>query len=168
MQLTRLLASSLLFLAGAASATDLGQFLSAGDDFRVSAQQVSAAPIDASRIVMWVGKVVDVSVSRKEGGPTVVEFLCEQHPFALAPKLPLADPLRLKAGPTGHFVLTMNLPTLSVAEAQEKVVKPLKSPAWVLIRGEPQFTGTRKGMKAVFLHARNATIASALQVELVK
>ena len=168
MQLTRLLASSLIFLAGAASATDLGQFLSAGDDIVVTAQQVSAAPIDTSRVVMWVGKVVDVSVSRKDGGPTVVEFLCEQHPFASAPRLPLADPLRLKAGPTGHFVLTLNLPTLSIAEAQEKVVKPLKSPAWVLVRGEPQFAAARKGMKAVFLHARNATVMDTLRAELVK
>src|ERR1700741_3957033 len=104
MQLTRLLASSVVFLAGAASATDLGQFLSAGDDFVITAEQVSSAPIDTSRVGMWVGKVVDVSVRRKEGGPPVVEFLCEQHPFASAPQLPLADPLRLKAKPTGHFV----------------------------------------------------------------
>jgi hypothetical protein len=157
-----------LFLAGAASATDLGQFLSASDDFRVTARQVSAAPLATGRIVMWVGKVVDVSVSRKEGGPTVVEFLCEQHPFASTPKLPLADPLRLKAKPAGHFVLTLNLPTLSVAEAEEKVVKPLNSPAWVLIRGEPLFAETRKGTNAVFLHARNATVADTLRVDLVR
>jgi hypothetical protein len=158
----------LAFLAGAAGAADLAQFYAPGDDFRATARHVSEAPIDRSQVVMWVGKVVDVSVHRRQDGVTVLEWLCEQHPFVSAPGMPLAEPLLLKREPAGHFVVTFNLPTLSVAEAREKIVKPLKSPAWVLVRGEPVFAETRKGMKAVFLHSRAATVSDTLKVELVK
>ena len=38
-------------------------------------------------------------------------------------------------------MVSLNLPTLSVKEAKEKMVAQLKSPAWVLVRGEPVFVG---------------------------
>ena len=99
---------------------------------------------------------------------TVLEWFCEQHPFKSAPKLPLVEPLLLQTEPVGHFVVTVNLPTLSVTEVQEKILKPLKGPTWVIVRGEPEFVRTWKGVKAVFLHSRAAGFSDTLKVELLK
>lgn len=166
--MTRLLPYLLAFLSAVAGAKEFPQFSSSGDDFLATAQQVSEKPIVDGQVVVWVGKVVDVSVYRKDDGATAIEWTCEQHPFQSLPEMPLTEPLRVKPEATGHFVVTLNLPDLSVAEAEEKLVKSLKSPAWVLVRGEPVFAEARKGIKAVFLHSLAAALSDTLKVEIAK
>jgi len=158
----------LAFFASVASAADLKQFASPGDDLQVTARKVSETPIVRGPPVVWVGKVLDVSVRRRDDGVTVLEWFCEQHPFRSAPKLPLVEPLLLKTEPAGHFVVTIQLPNLSVTEVQEKIVKPLKAPTWVVVRGEPVLVRAWKGTRAVFVHAIAAGFSDKLQVELPK
>lgn len=166
--MTRLLPFLFALIASAASAKDLGQFSVPTDDYLATARHVFEAPKVEGQIVMWVGKVEDVSVRQRPDGATTLEWFCEQHSFEGDPKLPLAEPLLLKAEPSGYFVITLHLPTLSVAEVEEKIVKPLKSPAWVLVRGEPVFSEPWKGVNAVFLHSLAATVSDTVKVELAK
>lgn len=166
--MTRLLPFLMVLVTTVASAKDLSEFSEPSDDYLVTARHVSEGPIVNGQIVMWVGKVEDVSVRQRADGATTLEWFCEQHLFEVAPQLPLVEPLLLKAEPTGHFVITLHLPTLSVSEVEEKIVKSLKSPAWVLVRGEPVFAEEWKGIKAVFLHSLTATVSDTVKVELAK
>ena len=160
-----LLACIFVLSATLASAADYSGFASYGDNFVVTADELIEANAEEGPILVWLGKVLDVSVYKKKDGTTAIEWFCEQHPFDSEPNIPLAEPFIVQSNATGHFVVSLNLPTLSVKEAKEKMVAQLKSPAWGLVRGEPIFVRAYKGTSAVFLHSLNAAISDTMSVK---
>jgi hypothetical protein len=162
-----LLVCFLVIFTAHSRAGDYSSFASAGDSFAVSASQLIDGNTKEAPILVWLGKVLDVSVYTNKDGVTAIEWFCEQHPFNSEPKLPLSEPFIVQANASGHFVVSLNLPTLSIAEAKEKVVAPLKSPAWVLVRGESVFVRAYKGTNAVFLHSLNAAVSDTMSVKYV-
>lgn len=156
-----------IFYSSCVSAADLSAFLVEGDNTHITAADVIETNAERKAVIMWLGKVLDISVYVNDDGATAVEWFCEQYPFAKQPTQPFEDPLMILPETSGNFVVTLNLPTLSVSEAKEKIIGALKSPTWVLVRGEPVFIRSYKGTPAVFLHSLNAAFSDTLKVEYV-
>lgn len=159
-----LLAFLLLSATTLASAVDYSTFANQDDNFTITAAELTAANAENGPVLVWLGKVLGVSVYKNKDGITTIEWFCEQHPFYSEPNVPLSEPFAVQPIATGHFVVTLNLPTLTVKEAKKKMVDQLESPAWVLVRGEPVFVRAYKGTKAVFLHSLNAAISDTMKV----
>lgn len=159
-----LLACIFVLFATFARAGDYSAFASPEDNFKVTAIQLIEENVEKGSVLVWLGKVVDASVYKNKDGATI-EWLCEQHSFNSDVHIPLAEPFIVKATATGHFVVILNFPMMSVEEAKEKIVAPLKSPAWILARGEPQFVRSYKGTSAVFLHPIKAIVSDTMRVE---
>ena len=156
-----------LLCSNSASAADLSAFFVDGDNRDITASKVIESKEEPDTIIMWVGKVSDISVYVNDDGATAIEWFCEQYPFAKQPTQPFEDPLMLLPDSSGHFVVTLNLPDLSVSEVKEKIIEPLESPSWVLVRGEPVLIRSYKGTPSVFLHSLGATVSDTLKVEYV-
>lgn len=163
-----ILALMLAFFACHAWADDYANFSAAGDNFVSTASQLLESNLKEKAAVVWLGKVLDVSIYKNKDGATSIEWLCEQHAFDSKPNLPLKEPFIVRSVPSGKFVITLNLPTLTIDEAKEKVVNGLKSPSWILVHGEPVFVQKFKESNAVYLHSLNAAISDTMVVKYAK
>ncbi|MEO7622494.1 MAG: hypothetical protein ABIS30_05455 [Gallionella sp.] len=109
-----LLACFLIFLSIQSRAADYSSFASASDNFDATATKLIAANAKNESVSVWLGKVLDVSIYKNKDGITVIEWFCEQHLFEFEPKLPLTEPFIVKTDTTGNFVVSLNMPTLTV------------------------------------------------------
>ena len=147
-----------------AGTPDYEDFLKEGDDIVTSANEIIHNDLKRNGVLVWIGQVIDVSISKNEDGATSIEWFCEQYPLEKPLPTRLKEPLRVEGKSTGNFVLTLSLPNLSIEQAREKIADQLESPTWVLVRGEAVYVKPYKGIPAVYLHSLNAALSDTLEV----
>jgi hypothetical protein len=103
--------------------------------------------------VVWFGEVKQRVVFRNQQGITVASWLCEQHRFKNPCGEALKEPLEVIDSGSGHFVVSLQFPTLSPEQAYENILSILKEPSYVVLQGRPikieEFEG---GIPAIMLN----------------
>jgi hypothetical protein len=115
--------------------------------------------------VVWFGKVKQRVVFQNQQGTTVAMWLCEQHRFKNPGVEALKEPLEVIDSGSGHFVVSLQLPTLSPEQAYENILSKVKEPSYIVLQGRPVQIGEFKGgIPAIMLDARKTYISDEILV----
>lgn len=107
--------------------------------FDVTAQQIFDS-FRADVTIFWIGKVDREIAFSNQDGKTMVIWLCSQHPLIRPERSSLTEPIELRRTPAGHFVVSLQMPTLTPQQAEQFFGK-LKDPKFIFVVGRPRERG---------------------------
>lgn len=165
----RVIAVLMLLVSSAAYSKDYSGMLAGHDiSWSITANDMQH-DLRRDKTVFWLGVVKRVMVARNPSGKTTVTWLCEQHSFLKRGNSAAIEPVEVKSRPTGFFVVSMLMPSLSPDEVRRNVLDKLKEPQYVLLVGSPEQAGKFKGgVESVMMHADQFQISDEMIVRFVK